>query len=214
MFDILVAATGLCLALPLLVTVALLVLFADGAPLLYREYRVGRGGHLFVLYKFRTLRPGSGGDCSVAPEDDPRISAMGRWLRRWRLDELPQLFNVLRGDMSMVGPRPMPPVHAAALLPGQREMVLSVRPGVTDPAAVRFLAEDAVLAGRGEAERLYLEYFLPAKARLQIASIEHASFAGDLAIILQTLALIWSRRARERSAAELRSLLPNGTKSL
>jgi len=210
-FDIVSAATGLCLLLPLMVLIALLVACTDGLPVLYREHRVGHGGRLFPLCKFRTLRTGSAGDRSVAPEDDPRISRVGRWLRRWRLDELPQLLNVLRGDMSIVGPRPMPTLHAAALPAEQRDIILSVRPGVTDPAAIRFLAEDAVLVGHPDAERLYLECLLPVKARLQIESLQNRSLAGDLKVVLRTLALLWSPRAREISAAELRGLLEAGS---
>ena len=187
--------------------VALRVLAAEGPPLLYREYRVGRHGHLFPLYKFRTLRAGSGDQRSVAPEDDPRITGTGLWLRRWRLDEFPQLFNVLWGHMSLVGPRPMPPAHASVLPPGQLEILVSVRPGVTDAAALHFLAEDAVLAGREDAEALYLECFLPAKTRMQIDALAHWSLGDDLRVLVRTLALLWSRRARQVSAAAMRLLL-------
>ena len=209
--DIAAAGAGVFLFAPLLLAVALLVLLTDGFPLLYHEHRVGRGGRTFSLYKFRTLRTGHAQERSVAPEDDPRITRIGLWLRRWRLDEFPQLFNVLCGHMSLVGPRPMPGLHAQALHMAQREKILSVRPGVTDAAAVHFLAEDAVLAGHTDAETLYLECFLPAKASMQIDSLQHWSLGGDIKTLWRTLALLWSRAAREESAQAMRHLLENNS---
>ena len=153
------------------------------------------------------FRSGSAQQRSVAPEDDPRITGAGLWLRRWRLDEFPQLVNVLCGHMSLVGPRPMPPSHAAALPPEQLEELLCVRPGITDAAAIHFLAEDAVLAGRDDAETLYLQYLLPAKAAMQVASLRHWSLAGDFQIAMSTIAQLWSRHARDESARAMREIL-------
>ena len=209
--DIIAASVGLILLLPLIITLALVVIATEGPPLLYREQRLGRNGRLFPLYKFRTLRTGSGEECSVAPEDDPRITGSGLWLRRWRLDEFPQLFNVLCGHMSLVGPRPMPPAHGVALPPEQLEELLSVRPGITDAAAIYFLAEDAVLAGRDDAEALYLQCFLPVKARMQIASLRRWSLVGDVRVAMCTLALLWSRRARAESLRAMGEILETAT---
>jgi len=207
LLDILAAATGLCLLLPVMLLLGLVLLVTDGPPLLYREQRVGRRGRLFALYKFRTLRPGTSAERSIAPEDDPRITRAGLWLRRWRLDELPQLVNVLRGHMSLVGPRPLPPAHAPAL-PGEvLDILLAVRPGITDPAALHFLAEDAVLAGLDDPEAVYLARFLPAKARMQVGALAQRSFAGDLRILARTLALLWSPAVRRASARAMRELL-------
>lgn len=210
LLDIAAAGAGVFLFAPLLMGVALLVLLTDGFPLLYHEHRVGRGGRTFPLYKFRTLHTGHATERSVAPEDDPRITRTGLWLRRWRLDEFPQLFNVLYGHMSLVGPRPMPLLHAQALPIPQCEMILSVRPGVTDTAAIHFLAEDAVLAGHEDAEALYLERFLPAKASMQIDSLQHWSLGGDIKTVWRTLAVLWSHAAREQSAQAMRHLLAGG----
>ena len=207
LFDILVAAVALCLCMPALLVLALVVALGAGRPLFYREYRVGRHGVAFPQFKFRTLLPGSTGVRSVAPEDDPRIVGAGRWLRRWRLDELPQLFNVLRGDMSLVGPRPMPRAHADSLPERQRDIILSVRPGLTDAAALYFLAEDEVLAGTRDPEALYLSRLLPAKARMQVDSIRRWSPGADLLILGRTLASVWSPRARAKSVRALHSLL-------
>jgi lipopolysaccharide/colanic/teichoic acid biosynthesis glycosyltransferase len=211
--DIIAASAGLILLLPLMIILALVVIATEGLPLLYREQRLGRNGRLFPLYKFRSLRAGSGEECSVAPEDDPRITGSGLWLRRWRLDEFPQLFNVLCGQMSLVGPRPMPPAHGAVLPAEQLEVLLSVRPGITDAAAIHFLAEDAVLAGRDDAEALYLQCFLPVKARMQVASLRRWSLAGDLRIAMRTLAQLWSRQARDESARQMRKILETATVS-
>jgi len=207
LLDLLAAATALCLFLPVMLLLGLLILLTDGPPLLYREQRLGRHGKLFPFYKFRTLRPGTAGERSIAPEDDPRITRLGLWLRRWRLDELPQLVNVLRGHMSLVGPRPLPPSHAAAL-PGEvLEILLSVRPGITDPAALHFLAEDAVLTGLDDPEAVFRARFLPARARMQVEALAQRSFSGDLRILARTIALLWSPAARRESARAMRALL-------
>ena len=189
---------------------ALVVLFNEGAPVLHKEQRVGRRGKHFTIYKFRTLRVGSNLERRVAPEDDPRITGVGLRLRRWRLDEFPQLVNVLCGHMSLVGPRPMPPSHAAKLPDHLREALLSVRPGMTDNAAIHFLAEDAVLAGLDDPEAVYLARFLPEKARMQSHSIEHWSLVGDFIVLGRTLAQLWSPRDRDRSASAMRRLLQGG----
>jgi lipopolysaccharide/colanic/teichoic acid biosynthesis glycosyltransferase len=208
LFDCLSAVAGLCLLWPLLVVIAGIIRLTDGPPVLYRETRLGRGGRPFQILKFRTLRTGSAFEPRIAPEDDPRISDCGRWLRRWRLDEFPQLLNVIRGDMSLVGPRPLPPEHAERLTARERAVIFSVRPGVTDPAAIHFLAEDAVLAGREDAELLYFQRYLPARIQLAMTSIESAGFISDLAVLVKTLTLLWSRRARRQSTRAMRNLLP------
>ena len=213
LFDVVVAAIALCLTMPLLLTLALVVWLGAGRPLFYREYRVGRHGVAFPQFKFRTLRSGSAEVRSVAPQDDPRIVGAGRWLRRWRLDELPQLFNVLRGDMSLVGPRPMPRAHVDSLPPCHRDIILSVRPGLTDAAALHFLAEDEVLAGTRDPEALYLACLLPAKARMQVDSLRRWSLCADLLILGRTVASVWSPLARAQSARALSELLSSGQSS-
>jgi lipopolysaccharide/colanic/teichoic acid biosynthesis glycosyltransferase len=202
------AAIILLLALaPVMLGIAVLVATRSGKPVLYREQRVGRGGVPFTLLKFRTLAQGSATARSIAPEDDPRITPVGLPLRRTRLDELPQLYNVLVGDMSLVGPRPMVQRHADALDEATREAVLSVRPGVTDPASVLFFAEDAVLAGRPNSETEYLQILLPAKARVQLEYLQHWHLMMDLRVILRTLARVWSPQAREDSMRRVRAIL-------
>ncbi|CAA0126226.1 UDP-glucose:undecaprenyl-phosphate glucose-1-phosphate transferase [Halioglobus japonicus] len=205
--DISFALVGLLVLAPVMLAIALLVAARSGRPILYREPRVGLHGQVFTLLKFRTLYPGSTTLGSIAPEDDPRITPVGLPLRRSRLDELPQLYNVLIGDMSLVGPRPMVQAHADALDEATRNAVLSVRPGVTDPASVLFFAEDAVLAGRPNAEQEYFQLLLPAKAKVQLDYLQHWHLMLDFRIILRTVARVWSARAREDSKRRVQSVL-------
>lgn len=201
------AIFGLIVLAPLLLGIALLVLLGSGIPILYREQRIGRFGRPFTLRKFRTLKRGSATHNSIIPENDSRITRVGRPLRRTRLDELPQLFNVLRGNMSLVGPRPMVPLHLNALDRAVCEALLSVRPGLTDPASILYFAEDAVLAERPYAEAEYLQVLLPVKVRVQLNYLWQWHPMLDLRIIFLTLARIWSRQARANSIARVRTLL-------
>ncbi len=205
--DIGVAIFGLLLLAPLLLGVALLVVLGSGIPILSREQRIGQYGRPFTLRKFRTFKRGSTTRSSIAPQDDPRITRVGRFLRHTRLDELPQLFNVLTGDMSLVGPRPMVPLHLNALDSDVCKVLLSVRPGVTDPASILYFAEDTVLAGRPNAEAEYLQVLLPAKVRVQLNYLWHWTPVLDFRIIFLTLARIWSHQAREKSIQQVRAVL-------
>lgn len=207
LFDVVFALAGLLILFPLLGIVALVVIIGDGRPVLYRDGRVGPGGTLFSLLKFRTLKVGAEASPHVAAEDDARITRTGLWLRRWRVDELPQLVNVLRGEMSPVGPRPLPPNHAASLPEEVRAELAAVKPGVTDPAAIAFLAEDAVLAGRDDAESVYLETLLPAKVAIQLEYARGATLLSDMWVVTRTLALMWSPGHRRRSAERVRGLI-------
>lgn len=208
--DITAAIVGLLVLSPVMLGIAAVVARQSGRPVLYKEPRVGRHGRPFTLVKFRTLYPGSTTLGSIAPEDDPRITPIGLPLRRTRLDELPQLYNVLVGDMSLVGPRPMVQRHADALDGTTRNTVLSVRPGVTDPASVLFFAEDAVLAGRPNAEREYFQLLLPAKAKVQLDYLQHWYLMLDIRIILRTLTRVWSPQAREDSKRRVHAILAAG----
>lgn len=208
--DIVGALLGLLLLAPLMLGIAVVVARRSGRPVLYREPRVGRHGRSFTLLKFRTLHPGSTTLGSIAAEDDPRITPIGLPLRRTRLDELPQLYNVLVGDMSLVGPRPMVQPHADALDSATRTAVLSVRPGMTDPASLLFFAEDAVLAGRPNAEAEYYQLMLPAKAKVQLDYLQHWHLMRDIRVILRTVARVWSPQAREDSKRRVRAILAAG----
>jgi len=207
LFDLVGAALLLLPGLPLIAAVAAAVLLDSGRPLLHRERRLGLRGRAFDIYKFRCLHSNYGGAGSVAPEDDARLTPTGRFLRRWRLDELPQLALVLAGKMSLVGPRPMPAAHADTLPPQTRELLCSVRPGLTGAGALAFLAEDAVMAGRENPEALYLAILLPAKAQIELEYIRNRTLCGDLALLLRTPATVWSHTARRQSRQRLERLI-------
>ena len=205
--DIGIAFFGLLLLAPLLLGIALLVLLGSGIPILHRERRIGQFGRPFTLLKFRTVKRGSVTDNRIIAEDDSRITLVGRPLRRSRLDELPQLFNVLRGDMSLVGPRLMVERHLNALDRAVCQALLSARPGVTDPASILYFAEAAVLAERPDPEAEYVNMLLPAKVRVQLNYLWHWTPLLDIRIIFQTLARLWSQKAREVSMQRVRAVL-------
>jgi lipopolysaccharide/colanic/teichoic acid biosynthesis glycosyltransferase len=196
LFDILVSlAALLLLALPMLAVAAWIRLDSPG-PVFFRQQRVGRHGVPFAIHKFRTMRHGAGG-LALTVGDDARITRAGRWLRRTRLDELPQLLDVLAGDMSLVGPRPEVPRYVALYPPGLRDRALAVRPGLTDPASLAYIDEAALLAAAADPEREYVERILPAKLQAAAAYAERATLASDIAVLARTArALLGKARAR------------------
>jgi lipopolysaccharide/colanic/teichoic acid biosynthesis glycosyltransferase len=196
LFDIVVSlAALLLLALPMLAVAAWIRLDSPG-PVFFRQQRVGRHGVPFAIHKFRTMRHGAGG-LALTVGDDARITRAGRWLRRTRLDELPQLLDVLAGDMSLVGPRPEVPRYVALYPPGLRERALAVRPGITDPASLAYIDEAALLAAAADPEREYVERILPAKLQAAAAYAERATLASDIAVLARTaralLGKAWAR---------------------
>jgi lipopolysaccharide/colanic/teichoic acid biosynthesis glycosyltransferase len=196
LFDIVVSlAALLLLALPMLAVAAWIKLDSAG-PVFFRQQRVGRHGVPFAIHKFRTMRHGAGG-LALTVGDDARITRAGRWLRRTRLDELPQLLDVLAGDMSLVGPRPEVPRYVALYPPGLRDRALAVRPGLTDPASLAYIDEAALLAAAADPEREYVERILPAKLQAAAAYAERATLASDIAVLARTArALLGKARAR------------------
>lgn len=193
LFDFTAAATGLLLLAPLLLSIAVLIRLESRGPALFLQERVGRGGRPFRIHKFRTMvadAPRLGASITVGR--DPRITRVGSWLRRYKLDELPQLIDVLIGNMSLVGPRPEVPQFVAAYPPEVRNKVLSVRPGLTDNASLEFIDESSLLAEAADPEREYLERILPKKLRHYIEYVDGRSMTGDLWILFRTLArILW-----------------------
>lgn len=182
-------------------------LFVDGkGSVIHRQVRVGREGRAFRMHKFRTLLPDADVQPTVASDGDPRITRPGAFLRRWRLDELPQIWDVLRGKMSLVGPRPEMPEHLKQIPASVKEKVYAVRPGITGPAAVAFLAEDAYLATVKNPVDMYCRVILPEKLRLELEYVEGATFATDLKLIVQTLLRVFSTRAHRRSHERIERL--------
>ncbi len=193
LFDIVVAAAGLLLLAPLLLAIALWVRLDSPGPALYRQVRVGRHGVPFRIRKFRTMFVDAGGP-PLTVGADPRITRAGRVLRRTRLDELPQLLDVLQGTMSLVGPRPEVPRYMDAAPPALRARVLSVRPGVTDPVAVAHIDESALLAQAADPERYYRETLLPAKLQAAADYADRATLGADVKVIWHTLRTLWGPR--------------------
>lgn len=192
-FDVLASVVALAILWPFLLLVAAWVRLDSPGPALFRQVRVGRAGRSFTLLKFRTMaaRPLPGPLVTAA--GDPRITRAGRWLRATKLDELPQLLNVLAGDMSLVGPRPEVPRYVALWPPHQRDLVLSVRPGITDEAAVVYRDEERLLARAADPERLYVEEILPRKLGLYVAYVQGRTFGGDLRLLGRTFVTLLKR---------------------
>ena len=191
--DFLFSAIGLILLLPLLLLLAFWVKLDSRGPAFYRQVRVGQGGRDFRLWKFRSMRIGSDakGLLTVGGRD-PRITRSGYYLRKYKLDELPQLFNVLVGDMSLVGPRPEVRKYVGLYTPEQQK-VLKVRPGITDLASLEYFEESELLARSANPEQTYIEEVMPAKLKLNQRYIETQSLTTDLSIIFRTVQRIFGK---------------------
>jgi|SRR5579862_648484 len=191
LFDLLLALLLLLLFGPLMLAVALSVKLSSKGPVLFRQKRVGKDGHEFQLLKFRSMRQGCAGP-KVTRTGDPRITAVGQIIRKWKLDELPQLFNVVRGDMSFVGPRPDVAEYLRHLNQAQRQ-ILQLRPGITSSATLSYRKEEQLLSQvNGNLETFYCTELLPEKVRMDLDYARNAGFRSDLSIVLRTLAAILS----------------------
>jgi len=192
--DLIGAVIGLSLVgLPMLV-VAVWIKIDSPGPVLFRQERVGRHGRVFRIHKFRTMRTDAErAGLQLTVGQDPRVTRAGAWIRARRLDELPQFFDVLLGHMSIVGPRPDVPRYVEQYPADLRERVLSVRPGMTDPASLAFRDEAELLAAAADPEREYMEVILPRKLALAAAYADRASLWTDLSVIGRTVAVLFSR---------------------
>jgi len=187
LFDLFWTMAGLCLLWPLFLVIALLIKRHDGGPVFFRQERVGHKGHSFRIWKFRTMVVDAeklGMPLTIG--QDPRITPVGFWLRKYKLDELPQLFNVLTGEMSLVGPRPEVPDYVALYTPEQRA-VLELVPGITDPASIKFRRENELLAQALDPVRAYVKEIAPEKIQLNLEYAAQATVWRDFVIILRTL---------------------------
>jgi lipopolysaccharide/colanic/teichoic acid biosynthesis glycosyltransferase len=188
LFDIFLSFIALIFLSPLFLVVAAVVKVTSRGPVFYRARRVGRGGRLFTLYKFRTMRdekPTS----RITAAGDPRITSLGRVLRNFKIDELPQLFNVLKGDMSLVGPRPEDPSYVERYAPEQRR-VLDVRPGLTSVASIAYRDEEQLLSGE-DSEALYVDTIMPDKLRRELDYLDRRSFWSDLGVLADTIRAVF-----------------------
>ena len=194
-FDVIVSAIGLIMLLPVMLVIAYLIKREDGGPVFYRGVRVGRYGKPFRIYKFRTMVVDAeklGGPSTA--DDDPRITRIGKILRKYKLDELPQLINVLKGEMSLVGPRPEVKFYVDMLSEEEKKLILSVRPGITDWASLWNPDEGAILAGSDDPERTYMEKIRPTKIKLQLKYVKERSFWTDLKIIFLTILTVITKK--------------------
>lgn len=187
-FDVILAVAGLIIASPLMMLVALAIRAESGGPVLFRQERVGLGGRLFRIRKFRTMvidaeRLG----IHVTATTDSRITGVGRFLRRYKLDELPQLLDVLVGNMSIVGPRPEVPQYVKFWPEEARRKILRVRPGITDPIALEYFEEGVLLAQSDDPERTYIQEILPRKVRGYTEYLERRSMVVDASVIARTI---------------------------
>jgi lipopolysaccharide/colanic/teichoic acid biosynthesis glycosyltransferase len=183
--DLSVACLALTLLAPLYLVIALVILLHDGSPVLFRQERIGRGGQPFFLWKFRTMHHASSGPLFTVA-GDPRITHLGRFLRQGKLDELPQLWNVLRGEMSLVGPRPEVRKYVERYTCDQRR-VLDLVPGITAPASLTYFDEESILSKFADSELAYVETIIPEKIRLNLEYAAHATLLSDLVLILRTI---------------------------
>lgn len=189
-FDLILAAAGLIVLAPFLAAIALAIKLTSRGPVFYRGERIGRNGVPFRMFKFRTMVINAeqiGG--SSTPDDDPRLTRVGKFLRRYKLDELPQLINVVNGEMSMVGPRPQVGWVVERYTPEER-LVLTVRPGITDYASLKFHNEGEILRGSKNPDEDYFRLIHPTKMRLSLEYVKNASVFTDVKIILRTLLAI------------------------
>lgn len=188
LFDMVCAALGLLVLSPVLLVCALLVGLTSPGGVLFRQERVGKDGVPFTIYKFRTMRKDNTG-LKISTSDDVRITSAGKILRKTKLDELPQIWNVLRGDMSFVGPRPEVREYTDLYTPEQRQ-VLQVRPGITGMASIRYRNENDLLSASADPNRTYIEEVMPAKLALDLEYIPRACVSYDIKLILETLVTV------------------------
>jgi lipopolysaccharide/colanic/teichoic acid biosynthesis glycosyltransferase len=191
---VVMASLGLLVASPVLALIAVAIKVDSAGPLLFKQVRVGRGGRPFKMWKFRSMVPGADRLApNVSPISDPRVTRIGSILRKTYLDELPQLVNVLKGDMSMVGPRPETP-EFVALYTDEEQEVLRVRPGIVGPSTLAYMNEAELLATSPDPHAYYIRYILHDRVRLDLEYVESRSFTSDLRLLLDQAVAILARR--------------------
>lgn len=191
-FDLVASFTGFCLLLPVFFIIFLLIIILEGGAPFFTQERVGKSGHRFRLYKFRTMKPSpKEKEKNFEAGNISRITPLGKILRKTKLDELPQLINVLKGDMSLVGPRPEV-IEWTRFYPEKWEVVHQVRPGITDYASLEFHNEEELLRKHNDPEQAYRDIVLPRKLALNIDYVNNRTFFGDIGILFKTIKTIWT----------------------
>jgi lipopolysaccharide/colanic/teichoic acid biosynthesis glycosyltransferase len=209
--DASVSLAGLILLSPVILVVGIAVKLTSSGPAFYRQLRVGQFGRSFRIVKFRSMvenadRTGP----SITAYGDCRITGFGRWMRKTKIDEIPQLFNVFVGDMSLVGPRPEVPVYTATYTQSQRR-VFRQKPGITGPAASAYVCEEEILAGHKEAERFYAVEIVPKKLELDVRYCEDIRFASDIKLIVETFAKVIERSVKPQISLQHKSGSPQSS---
>jgi lipopolysaccharide/colanic/teichoic acid biosynthesis glycosyltransferase len=192
-FDVCGAATGLLLLLPIFLFVSIWIKYDSPGPVFFRQWRVGRDGVPFRIHKFRTMRIESDNKSLLTVGNDDRVTRPGVFLRKSKVDELPQLIDVLLGEMSLVGPRPEVQEFIDHYPEGVKEKVLSVRPGITDRASIEMVDENILLAEYKDPRQAYIDHILPLKQKFYLEYVERNSFLGDISIIFDTIMKIIKR---------------------
>lgn len=194
LFDVVAATCGLVTLSPLLVGVSICIKLDSEGEVFFRQERVGKDGKIFKIHKFRTMTTNAyndGGGLTIG--NDNRITSVGRLLRKFKVDELPQLIDVLKGDMSLVGPRPEIPEFMVLYSDEDRQKILSVKPGITDKASIELIDENEILAQYENPRQAYIDVIMPLKAKYYIEYVNNQNLKGDIEIILKTLAKIISK---------------------
>ena len=190
LFDIVISFVSIIILLPLLIVVGIMIWLDSEGGVFYCQKRVGRNNKDFTLYKFRTMRTHSDAKQLITIGDnDPRITRTGKWLRKYKIDELPQLVNVLIGDMSIVGPRPEVRKYVELYTP-QQMRVLSVRPGLSDAASIKYRNENQILAAQQDPENYYINVIMPDKLNINLEYISNHNLSGDFMLIIETIKVI------------------------
>lgn len=194
LFDIVASGCGLIVLSPVFLILAIWIKLDSPGPVFYRQVRVGRGNRDFRIFKFRSMRVGSDkGSLVTIGGHDPRITRSGYFIRKFKLDEFPQLINVFVGDMSLVGPRPEVRHYVDYWTPEQMH-VLDVRPGITDPASIKFRNENELMEAASDPEKYYIEVIMQEKIKLYLEYVQHHSFLGDIGLIFKTFWVIVRER--------------------
>lgn len=187
-FDVIASVLGLVVFAPLLIAIAIAIKWDSSGPIFFRQERVGRFGKSFRIHKFRTMSVDAEHQgLQITVGADPRVTRVGGFLRKYKLDELAQLLDVLLGSMSFVGPRPEVPAYVACYPVDVAQVILSVRPGITDRASIEYKDENEILAQASDPHKAYIEEVLPVKIAYYLDYVKNRSFLGDLAIIVATL---------------------------
>jgi lipopolysaccharide/colanic/teichoic acid biosynthesis glycosyltransferase len=187
--DVAFSVLALVATSPLWLVIAVIVKIDSRGPVLFRQERVGRRGQSFRIAKFRTMTVANDGPLVTASGDN-RVTRAGKWLRAAKADEIPQFLNVIVGEMSLVGPRPEVPAYVAKWSDSDRDTILSVRPGITDPASIKFRGESGVLASQADPEAYYVDVLLPMKAQMYVDYVNHQSVKSDLGILFKTVVAV------------------------